>query len=95
MATINYTGPDDLVDGAPTVFDIEFELLAGDNGRAIALAGSPENAVDLTEQELLEAGYSINNQDVYDVLFLDLYIHPTQDISDEYKSIIIGTTASG
>jgi hypothetical protein len=93
MATINYTGPDEF-EGLVQLFDLEFELLEGTSGRATATAATPEDAVSLTEQALLDGGFSINNEDVYDVVYLTIdlnYLH----IPDIYTSVIVGTTVLG
>lgn len=92
MATINYTGPEELT-GPIHLFDLEFELLDGTGGRATAAAPSVENAVSMTETELLDLGFSVNTADVYDVVYLYLGTDPDYtDIADSYKSVIVGTT---
>jgi hypothetical protein len=85
MAKINYEGPEEL-EGSPHLFDVEFELASKQSGRAIVIAGGPEDAVSMTEKVLLDSGVSINNVDVYDVLFIDM------DLNDipERKSVVIG-----
>jgi len=98
MATINYTGPEEF-EGLVQLFDLEFELLEGTSGRATAVAADPGDAVSLTEQVLFDVGFSINNEDVYDVMYLDIdlnYVDPT-DIytSVTPKAVLIGTTVSG
>lgn len=93
MATINYTGPDEL-EGLTHIFDLEFALLDGTSGRAIAAGLNSEGVVSMTETALFDMGFSVNNADVYDVVYVDIdlnYIDPT----DSYKSVIVGTTASG
>jgi len=85
MATINYQGPDGL-ETPPFLFDVEFELVGKQAGRAIVIAGGPEDAVSMTEKKLLNRGVSINNSDVYDVIYIDVDIGGI----DERKSVVIG-----
>lgn len=93
MATINYTGPEELT-GLIHLFDLEFELLDGTSGRATAAGPSVENAVDMTEQALFNTGFSVNNSDVYDVVYIEIDLNYL-NVSDSYKSVIVGTTTSG
>ncbi len=93
MATINYTGPEELT-GLIHLFDLEFELLDGTSGRATAAGPSVESSVDMTEQALFDMGFSINNTDVYDVVYLGIDLNYL-NVPDSYKSVIVGTTASG
>ena len=93
MATINYIGPDELI-GLIHLFDLEFALLDGTSGRATAAALTVESAVEVTEQALLDLGFSINNADIYDAIYLDINFNYL-DVTDTYKSIVVGTTASG
>ncbi len=93
MATVNYTGPEEL-EGVLHLFDLEFDLVSGISGRATSVSDTTENAVSMTERSLLDLGHSINNADVYDVVYLDIDLKYL-DVSDSYKAIIIGTTASG
>ena len=90
MAIINYTGPEEL-EGLLHLFDLEFELLDGNSGRATAASLNVENAVEMTEQVLFDMGYSINNEDVYDAVYLDIGLNFV-DVTDSYKSVVVGTT---
>jgi hypothetical protein len=94
MATINYTGPEELT-GLIHLFDLEFELLDGTSGRATAASLTAGNAVEMTEQALFNIGYSVNNADVYDVIYLEIDLNYLE-VSDSYKSVVVGvTTISG
>jgi len=93
MATINYTGPDEL-EGLLHIFDLEFELLDGTSGRATAAGLDATGVVSMTETALFDSGFSVNTADIYDVVYVGIdlnYVDPT----DSYTSIIVGTTASG
>jgi len=93
MATINYTGPDELTE-LLHIFDLEFELLDGTSGRATAAGLDAIGVVGMTETALFDLGFSVNTADVYDVVYVGIdlnYVDPT----DSYTSVIIGTTISG
>lgn len=107
MATINYKGPAELTDGNGMfvcltdyalgdthIFDLEFELLDGTNGRSIAVGLNAKSVVSMTETALFDLGFSVNAADVYDVIYIDINLN-CADPTDSYKSVIIGTTASG
>lgn len=94
MATIHYTGPDEL-EGTIHLFDLEFELLNGTSGRATAVGLTVESVVSMTEAVLFGYGLSVNAADVYDVIYLEINLNCV-DPTNSYTSIVIGTTtASG
>ncbi len=94
MATINYTGPEEF-EGLIHLFDLEFDLLSGVTGRAVAAGPSVEETVSMTEQILFDSGYSINNEDVYEVVYLDINLNYI-DVTESYASVVVSaTTVSG
>ncbi len=64
------------------VYDVEFELVNGTTGRAIVMADSVKETKKLLDNTLLEQGYSVDTNDRYDIIALDL--------NCESKAIIIG-----
>jgi len=92
MATINYTGPDEL-EGLLHIFDLEFALLDGTSGRATAVGLNAEGAVSMTETALFDIGFSVNAADVYDVVYVEIDLNCVDPI-DSYTSVIVGTTTT-
>lgn len=54
------------------IYDIEFGLLCGIEGRAIVKAESGEEALNLLTNGLMNQGLSIDGNDAFDVLEVDV-----------------------
>jgi len=54
------------------IYDIEFELLCGIEGRAVVKAESGQEAKDLLVLGLMKQNISLDGNDVFDVLEVDV-----------------------
>lgn len=54
------------------IYDVEFLLISGVEGRAIVTANSIKEAKEILQLGMLENGFQMDGADVFDVLELDL-----------------------
>ena len=64
------------------IYDVEFDLVNGIEGRAIVIADSVGEVKELLIAAFLENGYAVNTNDRYDIIALDF--------DNESKAVIVG-----